>query len=69
MEQKIIDLQIIIEHQAADIASLSEELYAQQKELAALKRQFAELKESLKAMADEGGAVKDLSQETPPPHY
>jgi len=69
MEEMIIKLQILAQHQEEAIASLSNELYSQQKELAKLRQQFGELKEHFQAMSNEGGGVKDIGLETPPPHY
>lgn len=71
MEDSIIKLQTTLAHQEEEILSLSGELYAQQKEMAELKRQFAELNGRLKALSegDGGGSGLDVSDEPPPPHY
>lgn len=68
MDDSIIQLQIKVEHQAEEILTLSGELYAQQKEIAKLKEQMAELKERLRSLSD-GSIVKNIEEETPPPHY
>lgn len=69
MDETIIKLQNIVQDQADEIASLSAELYTQQKELAALKKQFALIVNRLTALSQNDGVVKDASEETPPPHY
>lgn len=69
MEDMIIKLQTTLADQAEDIASLSEELYAQQKEVIELKRQYAELKGRVQVLSDEDGAIADVGTEPPPPHY
>ena len=69
MEEKIIQLEMKIADQEADIASLSSELYAQQKEIAELSQQYDELKGRIKAMTAEDGNASDVATEPPPPHY
>ena len=68
MEDMIIKLQTIVEHQGEEISSLSQELYLQQQEIAALRQQFLELKERFQSLENEVGNV-DASLEPPPPHY
>lgn len=68
MDETIIQLQIKVEHQAEEISSLSKELYAQQKELAKLKQQMLELKQRFQSLGDQS-PVKNIDEETPPPHY
>ena len=70
VEEQIIQLEMKIADQEADIAGLSSELYAQQKEIAELNRQYDELKGRIQALAEEGDNVaSDVSTEPPPPHY
>ena len=66
MEDKIIELQEIIAHQGVTLTQLSDELYAQQKETAELRRQVKLLSEQLQkyALDDDNG-----TPEPPPPHY
>ena len=69
MDKTIIKLQNLVQDQADEIASLSAELYTQQKELGALKKQLALILDRLTTLSQNDGAVKDASEETPPPHY
>lgn len=69
MEEALIKLQNITQHQANDIANLSAELYSQQRELAELKNQLALILERLTNLSQNDDAVKDASEETSPPHY
>lgn len=67
MEKDIIELQTIVAHQAEDIATLSHELYVQQKELALLKQQMGQLIDRFRSLAE--AAPQDKAPEPPPPHY
>ncbi len=69
MDKTIIQLQEAIAHQSADISHLSDELYAQQKELAALRQQMDALNAKLKTMAEDQGDAQAHGDEPPPPHY
>ena len=61
----MIELQEELSHQAYEISRLSDELYAQQKEILHLKQQLGSFKEAL-----EGGShIRSQAEETPPPHY
>ncbi len=64
----ITKLQEIVAHQSEDISRLSDELYAQQKEIAELYRQIASLKVKLQSAIEDSG-VKPIEDEAPPPHY
>lgn len=66
--EEIVKLQIIVQHQEETIASLSDELFAQQKELAKLTQQFVELQQRFKEFSD-GAVGTDPGEEPPPPHY
>ena len=68
MEDIIIKLQEALFHQGEDIARLSEELYAQQKELAMLNFKVEKLTEKLKNISEDSG-IRKQDEETPPPHY
>jgi len=68
MDEMMIKLQILVEHQAEEISDLSKELYNQQKELARIKQQFADLTEKFQSLSD-GQVSADHSEEPPPPHY
>jgi len=69
MENSIIILQEMVSHQGEDIARLSEELYTQQQELAALREQIAKINIKLQAVGEGAPAFAPLDQEPPPPHY
>lgn len=69
MDEMMITLQTRLLHQEEEIATLSKELYLQQKEMVKLKQQFAELAMRFKTLASEGDGVRDISHEPPPPHY
>lgn len=69
MDEAIIKLQILAEHQETEIQALSKELYTQQKELAQLRLQLAELTERLYALENDPGTALDADDEPPPPHY
>lgn len=69
MDERIVKLENIVQEQADEIASLSTELYTQQKEIAALTRQLALFGDRLMHLSQNDGVVKDASEETPPPHY
>jgi len=65
MSDSTIALQEELAHQALEISRLSEELYAQQKEIAVLKEQVGDFKEALES----GALIRSPEEETPPPHY
>lgn len=65
MNEAIIQLQETIAHQGRDITRLSDAVYAQQKEIAELRREL----EKLKAFAKGDEGIRPVDQETPPPHY
>ena len=67
MDDSIIELQTIVAHQAEEIANLSQEMYAQQKELMKLKQQMAMLLDRFRSLAEAG--AQDKTPEPPPPHY
>ena len=69
MEDDIITLQTKLGHQEHEIRGLSDELYAQQKEITRLKHQMNELKEMLRSMSDDRSTTPDTHDEPPPPHY
>lgn len=68
MEDTIIKLQIALAEQEHEITNLSDELYAQQKEIAILKRQYAQMLERIQALSEQT-ADGDSAKEPPPPHY
>lgn len=67
MDDTLITLQETVAHQAIEIEQLHGELYAQQQEIAELKKQLKLLKNQLSA-AHEATAQPD-TPEPPPPHY
>lgn len=68
MEETIIKLQELIEHQREDIANLSHELYTQQKEVALLKKHLLKLHDKMQSIENNRGAA-NAGDEPPPPHY
>ncbi len=65
----MIRLQTIVGHQEEEIASLSKELYAQQKEINTLKKQMAVLIDRFRTLSEAADGPQDKSPEPPPPHY
>ncbi len=61
LEEKIAYL----EH---EVSQLSDELYAQQKEISLLREALERVNETIKNNSD-GSPMRDASEETPPPHY
>ena len=55
-------------HQSEEISRLSDELYIQQKEIAALLAQIKLLQAKLETVIDSAN-MRSLDQEAPPPHY
>ena len=51
-----------------ELTQMSEEAYAQQKEISRLTAAFEELKNRLKSMPDDSGILKP-EEDIPPPHY
>lgn len=68
MNDAIITLQELIEYQREDIAKLSEELYAQQREVTQLKLLVLKLNDKIQAL-ESSRAAGDVGDEPPPPHY
>jgi SlyX protein len=68
MQDDIIKLQEIISHQQEELARMSDEIYAQQKEIAELQRLFNKLKLQMEQAIAEA-ATGDIGPERPPPHY
>jgi uncharacterized coiled-coil protein SlyX len=68
MDPIIITLQEMLAHQQREIETLSDELYAQQKEIASRRAQMVMLGSKVQTMeANEGNPTGD--REPPPPHY
>lgn len=68
MDDTLIKLQELVEYQREDIASLSAELYIQQKEVAKLKKQMLKLHDKIQGIENNRSAAGS-SDEPPPPHY
>ena len=68
MEKTIQDLQEQIAFMQSEISQLSDELYAQQKEMTTLRLSLMKLEQKLQA-AQGDGAILSPSEDTPPPHY
>lgn len=69
MNRELITLQEIVSHQQEEITRLSDELYAQQRDTAALRAEIATLRAMLKASAGDSFQIRSQAEETPPPHY
>ncbi len=69
MNELMITLQTRMLHQEEEISQLSQELYVQQKEITTLKQQFSALAERFQSLTNEESIVRDMEQETRPPHY
>ncbi len=52
-------------HQSIEIERLSDELYAQQKEITQLKKQIGHFKQTVESLSH----IRAESDEAPPPHY
>ncbi|MGC6517300.1 MAG: SlyX family protein [Candidatus Puniceispirillaceae bacterium] len=68
MEKDIKMLQEQIAHLQAEISQLGDELYSQQKEIAALRLDVQKLNLKLKAEQGDGG-ILTAAEDRPPPHY
>lgn len=69
MEKALITLQEIVSHQEEEIARLSAELYAQQRDVMLLKAEVASLQAMVKTAMLQESPLRPHDQETPPPHY
>jgi SlyX protein len=67
MDKKLQDIQEQAAFMQAEIAQMSEELYAQQKDIAALRMEIAVLTSKLQS-AQESGILRP-DEDVPPPHY
>ncbi|MDA9930350.1 SlyX family protein [Alphaproteobacteria bacterium] len=68
MEEKIRYLEEQLAIMRRELTQMSEEAYAQQKEISRLTAAFEELKNRLKSMPDDSGILKP-EEDIPPPHY
>ncbi len=68
MNDAIITLQEQIEYQREDIAKLSEELYAQQREVTQLKLLVLKLNDKIQSL-ESSRSDAGMGDEPPPPHY
>lgn len=68
MEDTIIQLEMQLAYQREDIDKLSSELFAQQKEIAQLKKLLVEMYDKVRSM-EANRSASDGSDEPPPPHY
>ena len=67
MDQKLQDIQEQAAFMQAEIAQMSEELYAQQKDIAALRMEITVLTSKLQSTQESGILRPD--EDVPPPHY
>ena len=68
MTEKTQHLEETLAFMQAEVTQLSDELYAQQKELAELRLEVAKLTAKLQASQGDGGILNPMD-DTPPPHY
>lgn len=68
MEQDFTRLQETIAHMAQDLRDLSDELYQQQKDMAALRTEIEHLRQKIKIAAADSGILRP-EEDSPPPHY
>lgn len=67
MQDRMIEIETKIAYQEDTIEQLNEALIDQQKEITDLRKTVELLQKIIKSNANEG--IKDISLETPPPHY
>ena len=67
MDKKLQDIQEQAAFMQAEIAQMSEELYAQQKDIAALRMEIAVLTSKVQSTQESGILRPD--EDVPPPHY
>ncbi|CAI8328195.1 MAG: Protein SlyX [Alphaproteobacteria bacterium UBA4588] len=67
MDKKLQDIQEQAAFMQAEIAQMSEELYAQQKDIAALRMEITVLTSKLQSTQESGILRPD--EDVPPPHY
>lgn len=69
MDNALITLQEIVSHQAMQISQLSDELYAQQREITELRTQLNRLHQKYQQLSERQSDNADTLPEPPPPHY
>ena len=69
MTDPITQPQEHIAFQDEEISRLSDELYAQQREIARLRMQLERLEARIKTLANPDSGIRNPEEETPPPHY
>jgi uncharacterized coiled-coil protein SlyX len=69
MEDQLIALQEMVAHQAVEMEQLHAELYAQQKDIAALQRRLKTLTDQMGVASASGAGDNNDTPEPPPPHY
>ena len=67
LEKDIQDLQALVADQTKTIDDLSQELFAQQKDIQALRRQFEDLKSDIARSKEQAEGYDNASVK--PPHY
>ena len=68
MEQDLTSLQETLAHMAQDLRDLSDELYQQQKDMAALRTEIEHLRQKIKT-AGADSLILRPEEDSPPPHY
>ena len=67
IQERIMELEIQLTHQESTISDLNDVVISQQKSIDQLESRLNKLENMIKLSSTT--AVKDLSDETPPPHY
>lgn len=65
MTESLTALQEIVAHQELEISRLSDEIYAQQREIAQLRQMLLKFKETVESLSQ----LRSAEDEIPPPHY
>ena len=67
MEERLIEMETKLAFQETTVQKLNEVVTQQQNQIDILQAAIQELHERMKSLSEE--AVRDPSEETPPPHY
>ena len=68
MSQDNTSLQELIAHLQVEIATLNDELYAQQQDVERMKVEIRHLNSKIQSL-QEGDGILNADEDTPPPHY
>lgn len=67
LEQRIIALEELVTYQDQTLSDLNEVILAQQKIIDKLESHLSRLEDKIKDISS--SSIKDMSDESPPPHY